>query len=63
MNRKQYEEALERQNALFDAAMKSLEAMGNVSISIPEELLRAIDAACETRPLATIKFDYPGVRV
>jgi hypothetical protein len=63
MNRKQYEEALERQNALFDAAMKSLEAMGNVSISIPEELLRAIDAACEVRPLATTKFDYPGVRV
>jgi hypothetical protein len=63
MNTKQLEEARERQNAQLDAAMKSLEAMGDVGISIPEEVLRAIDAACEPRPLATTKHWSPGVRV
>ena len=63
MNTQDYKEALERQNVQLDATMKSLEAMGDVGISIPEEVLRAIDAACEVRPLATTKFDYPGVRV
>ena len=63
MNTQDYKEALERQNVQLDATMKLLEAMGDVGISIPEEVLRAIDAACEVRPLATTKFDYPGVRV
>jgi hypothetical protein len=63
MNTKQLEEARERQNAQLDAAMKSLEAMGDVGISIPEEVLRAIDAACEVSSLATTKHWSPGVRV
>ncbi len=46
MDARSFREELERQNAQFEAAMKTLESLGNVGISIPDETLRAIDEAC-----------------
>ena len=65
MDARKFREELERQNKQFEAAMKALEQLGNVGISIPEETLRAIDEACEVRVPATANVNayFPGVRV
>ena len=52
MDARNFREELERQNAQFEAAMKTLESLGNVGISIPEETLRSIDEA--VRLVATV---------
>jgi hypothetical protein len=49
MDARSFREELERQNAQFEAAMKTLESLGNVGIDIPDETLRAIDEACTPR--------------
>ena len=61
MDARNFREELERQNKQFEAAMKQLESLGNVGISIPEETLRAIDEACTVRAPVTENV-YPGVR-
>ncbi len=61
MDARSFREELERQNAQFEAAMKTLESLGNVGISIPEEVLRSIDEACTVRAPVTANV-YPGVR-
>jgi hypothetical protein len=61
MDARSFREELERQNAQFEAAMKTLESLGNVGISIPDETLRAIDEACTPRAIVTTNM-YPGVR-
>ena len=60
MDARSFREELERQNAQFEAAMKTLESLGNVGISIPDETLRAIDEACT--PHVPVTNVYPGVR-
>jgi hypothetical protein len=62
MDARSFREELERQNKQFEAAMKTLEQLGDVGISIPEETLRAIDEACAPRAPVTTNV-YPGVRV
>ncbi len=62
MDTRNFREELERQNQQFESAMKALEELGNVGITISEETLRAIDEACEPRPQVTTTV-YPGVRV
>lgn len=49
MDTRPFQEELERQNKQFEDAMKQLEELGDVGVSVPEETLRAIDAACEVR--------------
>ncbi len=61
MDARNFREELERQNAQFDRAMKTLESLGNVGISIPEETLRSVDEACTVRAVVTTNV-YPGVR-
>jgi len=63
MDARSFREELERQNAQFEAAMKTLESLGNVGISIPDETLRAIDEACTPRVLTTHNKYVPGIRV
>lgn len=65
MDARNFREELDRQNAQFEAAMKALEQLGNVGISIPEETLRAIDEACDPRAVVTTNNHpfFPGVRV
>lgn len=64
MDNRNFREELDRQNAQFEAAMKALEDLGNVGLSIPDETLRAIDEACDPRtPAACANTFYPGVRV
>jgi hypothetical protein len=64
MDARNFREELERQNAQFDRAMKTLESLGNVGISIPEETLRSIDEACTVRvPVTNNTVFFPGVRV
>ena len=53
MDARSFREELERQNAQFEAAMKTLESLGNVGISIPDETLRAIDEACTPRAVVS----------
>ena len=43
---------LARQDAELAAAMKSIEQLGNVGIAVPDEVLKALDAACEIRVAA-----------
>ena len=62
MDARNFREELERQNKQFESAMKELEELGNVGISIPEETLRAIDDACTVHAPVTANV-YPGVRV
>jgi hypothetical protein len=65
MDTKKFEEELARQNAELAAAFKSLEQSGRAGISIPEEALRALDAACEVRPVAPRRVtpcNPPGIR-
>jgi hypothetical protein len=62
MDTKTFEEELARQNAQLESAMKSLAEMGEAGIAIPEEALRALDAACEVRIAAPSTFNHPGIR-
>lgn len=63
MDARKFREELERQNKQFEAAMKQLESLGKVGISIPEETLRAIDEACTVHaPVVSTNTFYPGVR-
>jgi len=57
MDARSFREELERQNAQFEAAMKTLESLGNVGISIPDETLRAIDEACTPHAIVTINHN------
>lgn len=57
MDARSFREELERQNAHFEAAMKTLESLGNIGISIPEETLRSIDEACTVRAPVTVTFN------
>jgi len=61
MDAKQFREQLEKQNKQFDAAMKQLEALGNVAIALPEEILGALEAALEARRCITKPTSF-GVR-
>ena len=54
MDARSFREELERQNAQFEAALKTLESLGNVGIAIPEETLRSIDEACTVRAPVTV---------
>ena len=64
MDARSFREELERQNAQFEAAMKTLESLGNVGISIPDETLRAIDEACTPQvSVVNNNLFHPGVRV
>ncbi len=64
MNTKPIREELARQDAQLAAAMKSLEEMGHAGFPIPEEALRALDAACEVRLAVSPKhvIHHPGIR-
>ena len=64
MNTKTIREELSRQDAQLASAMNSLEQLGNVGIAVPDEVLRALDAACEIRIPApkTTQFNPPGIR-
>ena len=64
MDARNFREELERQNKQFESAMKQLEELGNVGISIPEETLRAIDEACtfDCMPVAAAHATCPGIR-
>ena len=61
MDARSFREELERQNAQFEAAMKTLESLGNVGISIPDETLRAIDEACTPRAVVT-NINFNAIR-
>lgn len=61
MDTRTFQEELERQNKEFESAMKQLEELGNVGFSIPEETLRAIDAASDTRSTSTQRITF-GIR-
>jgi hypothetical protein len=61
MDARSFREELERQNKQFEAAMKQLESLGNIGISIPEETLRSIDEACTVR--APVVPFTAGIRV
>jgi len=64
MDARNFQEELDRQNAQFESAMKSLESLGEVGISIPEEVLRSIDEACTVRAVVTAHTTFcPGIRV
>jgi hypothetical protein len=62
MDARSFREELERQNAQFEEAMKTLESLGNVGISIPDETLRAIDDACTPRVASQSITFISGVR-
>jgi hypothetical protein len=59
MNTNAFQEAFALQNAQLEAAMKQLEAMGDVDIFVSEEALAEMEAACQPRPRA---LTCPGVR-
>ncbi len=54
MDARNFREELERQNAQFESAMKSLESLGEIGIAIPEETLRSIDEACTVRAVVNV---------
>lgn len=60
MDTNQIREELARQDAELATAMNTLKQLGAVGIAVPEEALRAIEAACEVRTGANV--NHPGIR-